>query len=351
MNKIAVFGGVHIDILADYDEKNKDRLDRVGELYYSIGGTAYNIAHNLASHKQNVTLYSILSANSFSTMWIKREVANTNITPVFQIDDTIYAENGFVAIRKNGILEQAVTSSSLSRTQLNTDKVISVCKNKKLAVIDSNFESHQMLSIVQKCREHGLKILIAATSDSKVKRVIPVLKHYPIDVMIMNQLEAQTFFDIEDVDSIEAAQVPHNIGNLIITIGKRGHYIYHNDIREHFEAPYVADIISTTGAGDALTAAIAQYISSSHDEIDWLQCNKIICEYVGECITQKSAYLHPTKRKLPIKSLIIWSLVVIAMVATVVVCNICEMYDIGLILSIIGTILAFGQIFRGELKE
>lgn len=351
MSKIAVFGGVHIDILADYAEKNQDRLDRVGELYYSIGGTAYNIAHTLSSHKQYVKLFSVLSANSFSTIWIKREVANTDIVPVFQIDNTIYAENGFVAIRQNGVLEHAVTSSSLSRVQLDMDKIVSVCKNKNLAVIDSNFESHQMLSIVQKCHENGLRIIVAATSDSKVKRVLPVLKHYDIDVMVMNQIEAKAFFEIDDVDSINVEHIPHNINNLIITMGERGHYIFHDGKREHFEAPYVADVISTSGAGDALTAAIAQYISTYPDKFDWHECSKIIYEYVGECITQKTTYLHPTKRKLPVKSLVIWGVVAVAIIVTIIICNICKMYDIGLILSIIGTILAFGQIFRGEFND
>ena len=351
MNKIVVFGGVHIDILADYAEKNQERLDRVGELYYSIGGTAYNIAHTLASHKQDVTLYSVLSANSFSTVWIKREIANTDIKPVFQIDNALYAENGFVAIRQNGILEHAVTSSSLSRTQLDLDRIEQVCKNKTFAVLDSNFESHQMLSIVKLCKKAGLKIMVAATSDSKVKRVLPILKHYDIDVMVMNEIEAKTFFDTENIDTVELAQIPNNIHHLIITLGERGHYIFHEGVRDHFEAPYVADVVSTSGAGDSLAAAVAHYIANRPETINWDECNKIIYEYIGECITQKSTYLHPTKRKLPVKMLLIWGAVAILIIATVIICYLCEMYDAGLILSIIGTILAFGQIFRGEMGD
>ena len=350
MSKIVVFGGVHIDILADYEEKNQARLDRVGELYYSIGGTAYNIAQTLASHKQDVTLYSVLSANSFSTVWIKREVANTDIKAEFQMDNSVYAENGFVALRQNGILEHAVTSSSLSRVQLDTKQIISICKNKTLAVIDSNFESHQMMSIVKHCKNAGLKIIVAATSDSKVKRILPVLEHYSIDVMVMNSIEAKVFFNKSCVEEITPEDIPQNIKSLIITLASEGHYVFEDGRRIHFKAPYVADVLSTSGAGDALTASVAHQLSQNRSS-DWSECNKVICEYVGECLTQKTTYLHPTKKKLPIKKLIIWGCVATAIVMTILTCHLCRMHDVGMILSIIGTILAFGQIFRGEMID
>ncbi|MBO5836146.1 MAG: hypothetical protein J6V49_03570 [Bacteroidales bacterium] len=351
MGKIVVFGGVHIDILADYEEKNQKRLDRVGELYYSIGGTAYNIAQTLASHKQDVTLYSVLSSNSFSTVWIKREISNTNIKAEFQMDSAICAENGFVALRKNGVLEHAVTSSSLSRVQLDTKQIISICKNKSLAVIDSNFESHQIMSIVKHCKNAGLRIIVAATSDSKVKRILPVLDHYQIDVMVMNAVEAKVFFDKSSIEDITAEDIPQNVKSLIITNSSDGHYVFESGKRIHFMAPYVADVLSTSGAGDALTASVAQHLSQKQSTIDWDECNKTICEYVGECLTQKTTYIHPTKKKLPVKKIVIWGCVATAIVMTIFICYLCGMHDVGMILSIVGTILAFGQIFRGEMSD
>ena len=148
--KVAVFGGVHIDIWADYDPQYKDKLDQIGNLLYSIGGTGYNIAYVLSKHDVRTTFYSVLNANSYNTIWIKRELASTKIRTKFQINKDTFSENGFVAIRNNGQLERAVTSSYLSKAEISEKKINKVAKENSLAIIDCNFETHQIFTI---CRD------------------------------------------------------------------------------------------------------------------------------------------------------------------------------------------------------
>lgn len=349
-NEVIVFGGVHIDILADYDKKDKSRIDRVGELHYSIGGTAFNIAHHISEKKYKVGLFSILNKNSYSTLWIFRELRHSKIIPYFQVDSSTYTENGFIAIRQNGVLESAVTSSYLSKAELKTKLLEKYSKSKKIAVIDCNFESHQIAKIVSHCKKNNLKVIIAATSDSKVKRIKPVLNNYTIDIITMNEMEACVFFNIKSMKELTTEMVPKNILNLVITLGAKGHLVLCENQIQIYEAPHIAEIISPTGAGDALTAAITVSVLENN-EIIWDDCNKKICEYVGEAMTQHGSYLKPTRKKIPFKIMALWGGTLLAAIAATIYCLIFDPTNIALYLTIIGLIVAFGQVVRTEIRE
>ena len=350
-NRIIVFGGVHLDILADYTKKDKNRIDRVGELYYSIGGTAYNIAFHLSEQKKKVSLFSVLNKNSFSTLWILREIKNTLIKPSFQIDYSTYTENGFIAIRQDGDLERAVTSSSLSRAGLKRDLLEKCCKKKDIAVIDCNFESNQISMIVEICKKHNLFIIIAGTSDSKVKRILPVLQNYEIDIITMNKIEAQNFFDIKDINELTVDMIPKNMLNLVITLGCKGHIVYSNNNISFFKAPHISEVISTSGAGDALSAAIASCVLENNGEIDWNACNNRICEFVGKVITQQGTYLKPTRKRVSYKVILVWGITLFVCIGLITYCFLTDHTKLGLYLTIIGLVIAFGQIIRTEIKE
>jgi len=350
-NNIIVFGGVHIDILADYSKKDKIRVDRVGELHYSIGGTAYNIAYHLAEKKNKIYLYSVLNRNSYSTLWIIRETKNTLIKTLFQIDHSTFTENGFVAIRQDGNLERAVTSSYLSKAELEPKLLEKYCKNKDIAVIDCNFESHQIATIMKYCKKHDLLVVIAATSDSKVKRISPILKNYVVDVVTMNELEACSFFCIKKIEDLTVAMIPFNLSNLVITLGAKGHVIYSDGKITYFEAPHISEIVSTSGSGDALSAAIVSSISENNGVINWDDCNKKICEFVGEAITQHGTYLKPTRKGVPYKLVVTWGIIFFICIILALYCFFADHSRLGLYLTIIGLIIAFGQIVRSEMKD
>lgn len=349
-NTIIIFGGVHIDILADYDIKDKSRTDRVGELHYSIGGTAFNIAHYLSTNNKSVFLFSVLNKNSYSTLWIFREIRQTKIKPLFQIDHSTYSENGFVAIRQNGNLEAAVTASYLSKAELKPHLLNRFCKGKSLAVIDCNFESHQLLTIVKYCKKNKLKIIIAATSDSKVKRILPLLDSYPIDVVTMNELEACTLFNVKKYNDVTPEMISANIRNLIITLGAKGYVIFSNGIKSCYPAPYVSEVISTSGAGDALAAAVASCIAET-DTISWTQCNQVINEFVGEALTHKGTYLKPTRKKISYKIFVIWGATFSFCALASIYCFMLNKFDLALYLTILSLIIAFAQIIRTEMRE
>ncbi|MBP5189687.1 MAG: hypothetical protein J6031_02085 [Bacteroidales bacterium] len=348
-SNIVVFGGVHIDIWADYDASCKNNLDQIGNLLYSIGGTGYNIAYLLSKHGVKTTFFSILNANSYNTIWIKRELASTKIKTIFQIEKNTFVENGFVAIRNNGILERAITSSYLSKAELDVKKIEKALGTCNLAVIDCNFETHQIFTIVQACLRKNLKICFAATSDSKVRRIIPILDNVHINAVVMNEIEAMKFFQTDNVDSVTPDQISKNLDYCIVTLAERGHYIFHNGERQHYPAPNVAEVVSSSGCGDALFSAVAKTISEENFSV--VKCNARIYKYVGESLTQNTTYLKPTKRKVPRKIVFFWGVVVSACIMAIALSFILKQFELGMIFTIIGTIFAFAQSIRSEIRD
>lgn len=347
--RIVVFGGVHVDIWADYDSHYKDKLDQIGNLLYSIGGTGYNISYILSKHGVKTTFFSVLNANSYNTIWIKRELASTRINTRFQINKDTFSENGFVAIRNNGQLERAVTSSYLSKAEIREKKIDKVAKGNDLAVIDCNFETHQIFTIVQACKRHGLKILFAATSDSKVNRIKPILEALPIEAVTMNEIEAKTFFNTDDVNSIMPGDIPPNLKYCFITLAEKGHYFFYNGERMHFPAPMVAEVISSSGCGDALLAAVAKTLAENNFDIQ--TCNARIYKYVGKSLTHKTTYIKPTRRKMPKSVKALWGVIIAICLAAIFISLVLKKLEVGFMLSIIGVVFAIAQAIRGEMRN
>ena len=347
--QIAVIGGIHIDVLADYKISEQGKIDKIGELNYSIGGTAYNIAHFLHNDNVPVDFFSVLNQNSFSTSWIKREIRHTRINYFFQYESKEYFENGFIAIRKEGELENAVTSSFLSKVQLDISLIKKIIKGKKIVALDCNFASRQLIDIFEICKRENVLTVISSTSDSKVNRIKVIAKSYNIDFVIMNEKEARVFFQ-KDIKFIKASEIPPSIKNLIITCGEKGYFVYSQNEKARYPAPHITEIESTSAAGDALVAAIVRTLKSN-TAFSWNICSKYINKYVSEALSQRCTYIKPTRKKKSYKALFIWLFVFLIILLTLATFVSSENSDITILFAIISIILAIGQIIRSELMS
>lgn len=116
---ILVVGATHPDIFADYETDQEDRIDKIGEITYSIGGTAYNIAVNIARNYVDVALFTIIKKDSlFAGPILDRLEANRVNTSFVETSEYI-PESGFIGIREEGRLVSAVTASGITDVSLN----------------------------------------------------------------------------------------------------------------------------------------------------------------------------------------------------------------------------------------
>src|SRR6186713_1662474 len=63
--EVLVCGSIHLDVFGDFSGTQKRRIDKEGEVHCSIGGSAFNVAVNIANEGGvNVALFTHVRANS-----------------------------------------------------------------------------------------------------------------------------------------------------------------------------------------------------------------------------------------------------------------------------------------------
>ena len=258
---ILVAGGAHIDVIADYPARADRMLDKVGTVRFSVGGTAYNIAVNLGQAGVPVRLLSAARRGTFASIWIRERLVSAGVDlDQFLIDDRV-ADSGFVAIRRDGELRSAVTASSVTSILLSSDQLDIALAGSKLVVIDCNFASDQIDRIVKAAQARSLPVVIAVVSDSKVSRLRELTMDQPADLVAMNHLEFAVLFGSFSAglahDRIRECCRDAHARRLLVTRAEEGTaFLSEDGSLECFPAPEVEEIVSVTGAGDALLAAL-----------------------------------------------------------------------------------------------
>ena len=90
-------------------------------------------------------------------------------------------------------------------------------------------------------------------STGRWKRVVPALRH--TDLFIPSLIEAAAITGIEEPVAAAAALRELGVGFAIVTDGRRGAWVDHDDFVGHVPAFEVATV-DTTGAGDAFTGGV-----------------------------------------------------------------------------------------------
>src|SRR4051812_15433367 len=61
---ILVIGSCLLDVFADYNLDSKNYLEKIGKISFALGGTAFNIAINLAVSGASPNIFTVLKRNS-----------------------------------------------------------------------------------------------------------------------------------------------------------------------------------------------------------------------------------------------------------------------------------------------
>ena len=263
---IVIVGSAHLDIIADYGRKETKKIDKIGQLKFSVGGTSFNIATILAKDGRNVALLTGLNPKSFSSKWILDKFKENNIQDNLVYSDESLKESGFIALRKDGKLVTAVTSSNITDITLPLVKLEKKIKKSIAVVVDCNLSTFQLDQVISIANRNNVFIFVAGVSDSKISRIKAINQDRVINVISMNEGEAKKLISSSlNILKITGPSSKKICGELlaemiVITRGEKGCSILSRDgLTKHFPAPEVEGIKSTTGSGDALLAGIVSY--------------------------------------------------------------------------------------------
>jgi sugar/nucleoside kinase (ribokinase family) len=174
-------------------------------------------------------------------------------------------ESGFIAIRKSGELETAVTAAAIAGYPISYNKLKDAISRCRFVVADCNVSGDQLRAIASLANQLNKQMAVSATSDAKVKRLLMLDTTQSIDILFLNQKELchalglSVFPGIDSEFSKHACATMHS-SSLVMTMGSLGHFVlYKNGNFKKYPPPDVERVVSTSGAGDALASGILKF--------------------------------------------------------------------------------------------
>lgn len=293
---ILVVGATHPDIFADYRGSQADQIDKIGELQYSIGGTAYNIAVNLGQNHLNVALYTFVKSDSLFTELILDRLEHNGVRTDFVQRHEYMPESGFVALREDGNLVSAVTASGITEVAFDPKDIKKAIKDAVFVVVDCNLDKRQLELIVAIANDFDKKVLVSGVSESKAKRIESVSGN--IDLFTLNYSEVCSLLECDDFAQSDLCEACNDLGikQMVVTQGKDGYIVADRQDVSHYSAPKVNKVVSTSGTGDAFLAGKSHYLYEN-GAIDWEDARSYIFDYISDVIQEEGSTVGATAKE------------------------------------------------------
>jgi pseudouridine kinase len=294
---VLVVGSAHMDVFGDFPSNLRTQIDREGEVFCAIGGSGFNIAVDLANEgRVSVGLFTHIRAESPVSDIILARLLEEKVSTQYVIRDIqIQRDSGFVAHRADGELVSAVSSMPVEDADFNTMLLESAIQKASVVVADCNLSASQLTLIAGLCSTHQRKLIVSGVSESKCKRVQLLSSDSngkaPIACFCINKKESRALMgknsDPEEPEfANNICRVAH-AEHVVVTEGKDGWLIYSVDgTIQRFEAPRVGSVVSSSGAGDAVVAAIANCIALQ-GHLEWPLIKTTVHRFVDRVLRKR----------------------------------------------------------------
>lgn len=256
---VCVVGGANVDIEGRSEAVLRLRDSNVGSVRRTLGGVGRNIAENLARLDIDTSLITALGRDD-AGRWIDQATSATGVdlTGALWVDDLPTATYLSV-LQSTGELHVAINDMSVLDC---LDEEAIDARHRALSaasavVLDANL-TPAALARVFECTQ-GAAVFADSVSVAKADRLAPHLQR--LHLIKPNAAEATLLTGIE-VDSLDTARraaealVRAGAANAIISLGPHGLIHMDESGADRVVAPLDTDVVSVTGAGDALMAGL-----------------------------------------------------------------------------------------------
>ena len=254
--KIAVAGGVNLDVLGAPSGEFKTRDSNIGIVRFSCGGVGHNIAAQTVRTGADVSLYTVFG-NDSNGEWLKQRCLSDGI----RIDHafTVDAPSSvYLAIHgTDGDMLSAINDMRLldAFTPDLLDQVMDRINQADICVVDANLPEDTLLRLAEKAE---IPLICDPVSTVKAPRIMPILSC--LTALKPNLIEAQALTGCTTPEDCANSLLRAGVKNVFISLGKDG--LYYADQAEHGHlSPAAVTSRPQTGAGDALTAGITAGIA------------------------------------------------------------------------------------------
>lgn len=283
---VLCIGSAHLDILSSVSGDH-NTLDRIGTTTVEVGGTACNVAINLARLDVKTTLLTALDSGALSDVVI-RHVGDSGVE--LRIQRQASSDRSIAAfcahLDSTGELLSAVSSMPSEAARFSQEKL----KGRWDAVfIDANLHENEIARLADKFPK--TKIFMAAVSEEKALRLIkafPFATGVFINDREMRYLEARTGLTPEHI-SATTCTVFH-------TRGADGADVWCGGQKENVPAVRAARTGNRLGAGDALAASTIYHMCLGTPAIEAIRASMPYALKIAESINANSGGTAPLER-------------------------------------------------------
>jgi pseudouridine kinase len=231
-----------------------------GAVRVSVGGTARNVAENLARLGVNPVLLSAIGAGGTGRR-ILNNAEQVGINTDYLIVLEEHHTSAYLAIlNETGNLVMSVDDmeilSCLTPQVINRRR--SLIKNAEMVVMDSNLSQATITSLFKAANRYKVRVCADPASTTLAERLKPHLSD--VYMITPNVPEAEVLSGRSIGDENEAITAARSLVNagvkiVIITLAEAG--VVYASASDSGRVPAVStDIVDFTGASDALTAAV-----------------------------------------------------------------------------------------------
>jgi len=283
--QVFVAGSAHLDVLARITGDGLT-IDKIGEVSIEIGGTACNIAVNLASLGVRSRLMTAMQQGSPYTSIITAHLQSSGVEAHVLRSENLPAAVFSAHIGADGEMLSGVSSMPVETMDFPEDQVREFMSGSRCAILECNLSEKTLLLMVAIANELGIPVFVAAVSEEKSLRMVCLAGK--ISAVFMNYREA-VYLGKRMVATQSLAVISRKLGcPIVVTMGGNGVSVVDRDDEVRIDPPTIGEGVQTLGAGDALlsasvrhlvvgnvdlVAAVSMAVSFAADVISHTNCN------------------------------------------------------------------------------
>lgn len=251
MNAAVVFGGINMDIWGRPAAPLVQKDSNPGAVTMRPGGVGRNIAHDLRLFGLEVSLVAPIGGDVYAAAVVDSCQAlgiDLSMAPVFK---DMRSSTYLYITDENGDMELAVSDMELC-SALTPELVAPILPRLQAGavVVDANLPPETIAYICNHC---PIPVYADPVSTVKAMKLQPVL--HRLAAIKPNALEAECLTGERDPERAALALVDRGVQRVFISLGAQG--MIAADKKELLRLPGLAtQVVNSTGAGDAATAAI-----------------------------------------------------------------------------------------------
>lgn len=262
--KIAVFGGMNMDICGRTDHPLRLRDSNIGHIQMQPGGVGRNIAARLAENGAQCELFTVLGSDAMSDT-LRADCQKRGIS----LQHALYCEGGacvYLCMHDlDGDMLLAMNDMALTK-RLDCGyarSVLPVLAGFDLCVLDANAPADTLAFLAQELK---IPTLLDPVSCAKAERVRAALPH--LTAIKPNIYEARALTGCDAPENCAHALLAQGVQRVFISLGAEG--VLYADAEGSGIVPVLQSTDAPkTGAGDAMCAGIAMALASGKNT---LQC-------------------------------------------------------------------------------